>query len=87
MTVHVDQSLRFPDAAYFDERHRKTGNTIHHMADGAARTTIEHWRADRTPDDGNPRVATAYAIESCCPRTPAASTPCALPPAAWSRRW
>lgn len=63
MTVHVDRSLRLADGEYFAERERKTGIAIHHTVCGAARTTIELWQKDRTPDGRRRRVATAYVIE------------------------
>ena len=62
MTVHVDRSLRLPQGEYFAERERKTGIAIHHTVCGAAHTTIELWRTDRTPRGGRRRVATAYVI-------------------------
>jgi hypothetical protein len=57
MTVQVDRSLRLPDGEYFAERERKTGIAIHHTVCGAAHTTIELWRNDRTPHGGARRVA------------------------------
>jgi hypothetical protein len=63
MTVHVDRSLRLPDGEYFAEPERKTGIAIHHTVCGAATTTVELWRNDRTPDGGRRRVATAYVVE------------------------
>ena len=62
MTVHLDRSLRLPDDEYFAERERKTGIAIHHTVCGAAQTTIELWRNDRTPRGGRRRVATPYVI-------------------------
>jgi hypothetical protein len=62
MTVHVDRSLRLPAGEYFAQRRRKTGIAIHHTVCGAANTTIELWRDDRTPRGGKRRVATPYVI-------------------------
>ena len=62
MTVHVDRSLRLPHGEFFAQRERKTGIAIHHTVCGAANTTIELWRDDRTPRGGKRRVATAYVI-------------------------
>lgn len=62
MTIHVDRSLRLPEAEYFPGREQKSGIAIHHTVGGSAKSTIEWWLADRT-NGGRPKLTgTAYII-------------------------
>jgi hypothetical protein len=62
VTLHIDRSLRLPEAEYFPGAERKSGIAIHHTVGGSAQSTFEWWLADRT-NGGRPELtATAYIV-------------------------
>jgi len=63
MSVHIDRSLRLPQAGYFPGPEPKTGIALHHTVGGTAASTIRWWRESRTRA-GRPRLTgTAYVVE------------------------
>ena len=56
MAVHVDRSMRLPDAEFFPGAQQKSGIAIHHTVGGSATSTVEWWLADthqRRPPQAN----------------------------------